>query len=119
MARWVDIGNVDDIPEASMIVVEIEGRDIMVTKIDDKIYAVQDRCGHMCASLSSGTLLGKTVVCPLHHSEFDIETGNVIIDAKVTELNSYLRHMGIPPILTKSLKTYNVKVRGSRVWIQV
>lgn len=119
MAKWVDIGNAEDVPEGSMIVVEIEDNDILVAKVNNRIYAIQDRCGHMNASLSSGTLMGKTVICPLHHAEFDIETGKIVVDARITELNSYLRHLCIAPIRTKNRKTYKVKVTGNRVWIQV
>jgi NAD(P)H-dependent nitrite reductase small subunit len=62
--------------------VEIEGRAVAVYRRGDRVYAVDDSCPHMGASLSDGFVNGKTVVCPWHGWTFDLETGASPLDAE-------------------------------------
>lgn len=70
----------DEIPPMSMKRIEIDGIEIAIINLGGKFFAIRDRCGHMNAPLSRGQIMkdgqGKSiVVCPLHGSTFDIETG--------------------------------------------
>lgn len=51
--------------------------DILLAHTPDGIVAVDDRCPHMSAPLSIGTLEGCIVGCPLHDGRFDLATGRV------------------------------------------
>jgi nitrite reductase/ring-hydroxylating ferredoxin subunit len=52
---------------------------VEMAKMDDgEIYAVNRRCGHTNAPLEMGTLEGYILTCPLHFSQFDIMTGEVL-----------------------------------------
>jgi nitrite reductase/ring-hydroxylating ferredoxin subunit len=51
--------------------------DILVAHTPEGIVAVDDRCPHMSAPLSIGTLEGCIVGCPLHDGRFDLATGRV------------------------------------------
>jgi nitrite reductase/ring-hydroxylating ferredoxin subunit len=42
------------------------------------IVAVDDRCPHMSAPLSIGTLEGCVVACPLHEGRFDLGSGEPV-----------------------------------------
>jgi nitrite reductase/ring-hydroxylating ferredoxin subunit len=42
------------------------------------ICAVDDRCPHMSAPLSLGSLDGCVVACPLHSGRFDLESGDPV-----------------------------------------
>lgn len=50
----------------------------MIANIDGKYYALDNRCGHSNAALSSGILNGNIVTCPLHAAEFDVTTGKKV-----------------------------------------
>jgi nitrite reductase/ring-hydroxylating ferredoxin subunit len=52
--------------------------DILLAHTDDGICAVDDRCPHMAAPLSIGSLEGCVVACPLHSGRFDLATGDVV-----------------------------------------
>lgn len=52
--------------------VEVDGMEIMIANVDGKFYAVGDRCPHLNAKLSEGTLNETIVTCPRHLSKFDV-----------------------------------------------
>ena len=69
--------------------------DIAVFNVGEKFCAAQARCPHRGGLLSPGKLEGSTVTCPLHGSQFNVCSGEV------------LRGPAIDP-----LKTYRVVVEG-------
>ncbi len=70
-----EVADVDEIPVGTMKHVEVNGREFLVANIDGKFYAIDDRCGHASARLSSGGLRGNLVTCPQHGAQFDVTTG--------------------------------------------
>jgi nitrite reductase/ring-hydroxylating ferredoxin subunit len=55
----------------------VEGKEILLGKVEGKYYALDDRCTHRGGPLSEGTLEGGIVTCPWHFGQFDLETGEV------------------------------------------
>jgi nitrite reductase/ring-hydroxylating ferredoxin subunit len=53
-------------------------RDILIVHVETGILATDDRCPHMSAPLSLGTLDGCVIDCPLHSGRFDVCTGDVV-----------------------------------------
>ncbi len=72
---WLEVANVDEIPVGTMKHVEVNDGEIAIANVDGKFYAIDDRCGHTSARLSSGGLRGNIVTCPLHGAQFDVTTG--------------------------------------------
>jgi nitrite reductase/ring-hydroxylating ferredoxin subunit len=52
--------------------------DLLVVHSDEGVCVTDDRCPHMSAPLSIGTLTGCVVACPLHRGAFDLTTGDVV-----------------------------------------
>jgi nitrite reductase/ring-hydroxylating ferredoxin subunit len=52
--------------------------DILLARTSAGIVAVDDRCPHMAAPLSLGTLEGCVVDCPLHNGRFDLCSGEPV-----------------------------------------
>jgi nitrite reductase/ring-hydroxylating ferredoxin subunit len=52
--------------------------DFLVVSTDQGIVVTDDRCPHMSAPLSLGTLEDCVVGCPLHKGKFDLLTGEVV-----------------------------------------
>lgn len=42
-----DACKADEVPEGSMKHVEVDGKEILIAKVDGKFYAIADRCGHI------------------------------------------------------------------------
>lgn len=73
--KMVEVAKTEQIPSGKIKHIEVNGIEMIVANIDDKYYAVNDRCGHSSARLSMGTIKGAIVTCPLHAAQFDVTTG--------------------------------------------
>ena len=69
---------VGELPPGSMRRVTRGDLDVLLAHTAEGIVAVDDRCPHMSAPLSIGSLDGCVVSCPLHEGRFDLATGDVV-----------------------------------------
>jgi len=75
MSKFTEVDKIEELISGTMKMVMAEGREILLTKVGDKYYAVDNLCPHMKGDLSQGKLEGTVVTCPLHGSQFDISNG--------------------------------------------
>lgn len=68
---------VGEVPENARKVVEVGDYKVLVIHTDGRFIAVDNRCPYMYLPLKNGKLEDHAIVCPFHHSAFDLETGNV------------------------------------------
>jgi 3-phenylpropionate/trans-cinnamate dioxygenase ferredoxin component len=71
----VEVAQLDALPRGRGVRVTIGDNRIAMFRVDDRVYAIGDRCSHAEASLAEGELWDTSVECPRHGSEFDLETG--------------------------------------------
>jgi nitrite reductase/ring-hydroxylating ferredoxin subunit len=76
-APFVAALGLDELPAGAMRRVTFGDLDVLLAHTSKGIAAVDDRCPHMSAPLSIGTLEGCVVGCPLHDGRFDLATGRV------------------------------------------
>ncbi len=67
-----------DLPPGAMRRVTVGELDVLLAHTDEGLVAVDDRCPHMSAPLSIGTLDGCVVACPLHEGRFDLCSGDPV-----------------------------------------
>jgi 3-phenylpropionate/trans-cinnamate dioxygenase ferredoxin subunit len=67
-----------ELPAGTMRRVTFGDVDVLVAHTSRGLCAVDDRCPHMSAPLSIGSLDGCIVACPLHAGRFDLETGDPV-----------------------------------------
>jgi nitrite reductase/ring-hydroxylating ferredoxin subunit len=72
------VASVNSLRPGNMMKVEITGKEICISNIDGKYYAIGNRCTHMGCLLSDGELKGENVTCPCHGSVFNLKTGAVL-----------------------------------------
>jgi 3-phenylpropionate/trans-cinnamate dioxygenase ferredoxin subunit len=53
----------------------IEGREILVCRIDEQLFAVAGRCTHSAWPLAGEPIEGMEIVCTLHGARFDLRDG--------------------------------------------
>jgi nitrite reductase/ring-hydroxylating ferredoxin subunit len=68
----------EDIPEGAMTTAKMGTREILLAKVNGKIYAIDNACGHSGYPLNEGTLDGYVVTCAWHEARFDLRTGAVL-----------------------------------------
>jgi toluene monooxygenase system ferredoxin subunit len=56
----------------------VDGRNILLIRARDRVYAYEDRCAHLGLPLSDGYLHDCKLTCAGHHFEFDVCTGRGI-----------------------------------------
>jgi nitrite reductase (NADH) small subunit len=75
-ATWTDIGALDQIPRRGARVVRTAHGCVAVFRtVDDRAFALEDRCPHRGGPLSQGIVHGTSVTCPLHNWVVSLETG--------------------------------------------
>ena len=69
---------VDELPGGTMRRVSFGDLDLLLAHTAKGVCAVEDRCPHMSAPLSIGSLEGCVVACPLHSGRFDLASGDAV-----------------------------------------
>ncbi|MDO8360221.1 MAG: nitrite reductase small subunit NirD [Devosia sp.] len=76
MDDWIEIGRIEQIPRRGARCVKTAVGPIAVFRtMEDKVFAIEDRCPHKGGPLSQGIVHGAQVTCPLHNWVFSLETG--------------------------------------------
>lgn len=78
--EWHDIAPIDDIPEQAPGYFDTGGRHIFTWRQGDDIHVYDSRCPHQVTDIPHLSLEGKTLTCPKHHWQFNIETGECIAE---------------------------------------
>lgn len=78
MTHYVNAFDLAELPVGNCATVTVEGKDIAVFNVEGEIFAMDDACIHMGASLGSGRFEGKTVTCRAHGLRFDVTTGKLV-----------------------------------------
>lgn len=87
----VVVGKVSDFENGGRKIIDVNGKSIGVFRIDDRFYALRNRCPHQFGPLCVGTLAQRAVsdgpgdvkmddgppliACPWHGWEYDLATG--------------------------------------------
>jgi 3-phenylpropionate/trans-cinnamate dioxygenase ferredoxin subunit len=116
MAEFLPIAKTGELKDGAMKQVTISGKQVLLARIGDNYYAAENRCPHLGGKLDQGNLNGKIITCPLHGSQFDITTGEVI---RWTNFTGIALKMGKLLKAPHSLVTYRVKIDGSDVLVDI
>lgn len=88
-AKYQKLCTVNELEENKLIVVETEGENILVTKINGEFYAVENNCTHENLPLNGGEIYQGQIQCPHHGARFDLKTGKATQFPAVVELKTY------------------------------
>jgi nitrite reductase (NADH) small subunit len=89
----------DEIPDGAMKAVRVDGRELVLVRKGERVFALRDICPHQGTRLSTGTVSsairsngvgeysleqrGQIVRCPWHNWEFNAEDGRCLHDPQV------------------------------------
>lgn len=99
MGEFVKVAKLEEIPTDQGMMVDCNGEEVGIFKINGTCYAISGICPHRGGPLGEGELEGTVVTCPWHGWRFDVTTGNNTV------------------IPASTVKTYRVKVEGSDVYL--
>ena len=81
--------NQSELADGQMMLVNTGKDRIVVAKCPEGFAAFSDHCTHKGGPLSDGALIGCTVQCPWHGSQFDINTGRVVAGPAERKIATY------------------------------
>ena len=94
---WHSLIAESEFPAEGKIATKVGGWHVLVAKTDEGLFAVNDRCTHQAALVSTGRIRRGAVMCPLHGARFEMATGRCIGGAY------------------KDLRTFPVRVEGGQI----
>ncbi len=75
MSEYETVAKVSEIPPGGRISLVFDEQAVLVFRIGDDFYAVEDVCSHDGQPLTDGPLEGFAVECPRHGARFDVRSG--------------------------------------------
>lgn len=79
-------------------VVRAGGKQVAVFRIEDRFYAINNRCPHMGYPLSMGTVKEATLTCDWHNWKFDLADGRCVLRG------------------SEDVRSYPVTIEGGRIF---
>lgn len=101
MTDFVPVAKVSETPPGGRKSLVFDERAVLLFRIGDDFYAVEDVCSHDGQPLTDGPLDGFAVECPRHGARFDVRTG---------------RPLCMPAV--EPIATYEVQIRGDDVLLR-
>lgn len=101
MGSFIKVAKKQDIAPGQGIVCEVQGKTVALFNVGSEFCAMTNRCPHRGGPLGEGDLQGTVVTCPWHAWQFDVKTGANVENPE------------------QVLPTYQVKVEGEGVWVEV
>ncbi len=75
MSEFTKVATLSDLPPGAILPVTVGGRDMIVYRDGEHVYASQRRCLHQGADLADGILARGFLVCAQHGWRFHAATG--------------------------------------------
>lgn len=98
---WVRIANVNELHENQILAVRVENQNVILHRKGDNIKCYRNACSHLGFPLDKGKVENNMITCASHQFEYDLNTGKCLT---------------VPDI---SLQSYEVRVKGDKVYVKV
>ena len=87
----VRVASADELSSGQMTVVHVDGEDVLLARVGEEFFAVDNVCTHGGGLLEDGFLLPEAcqVRCPLHGGRFDLRTGDATKPPATLPLTAY------------------------------
>jgi 3-phenylpropionate/trans-cinnamate dioxygenase ferredoxin subunit len=78
MAQFAAVMKLAELPLGGMRACMVDGRELLVCRTREGVFALDNICTHAHARLSEGRLRATRLICPLHGAAFDVRDGRVL-----------------------------------------
>ena len=75
MHEFIEAAKLSDIPASGKLCLEVEERFVVIIKVENQYFCIDDTCTHDGGPLGEGELEGFCIACPRHGAKFDVRTG--------------------------------------------
>lgn len=112
---WVKVLLESELQEGNRKAVRASMRRMILFRLNGKLYAIESNCPHMRFPLNDARVTEDAgIICPFHHSAFDLETGDV------KEWSPWPPGIGaVAGAIRRQrvLQTYPIKAEGGYIWV--
>jgi nitrite reductase (NADH) small subunit len=102
MPDFLRVATTEEIQPGQAKLVEVNGKEIAIFNVNGSYHAIDNTCTHVGGPLCEGEIEGTEVTCPWHGAVFDVTSGQVL-----------------GPPAPESVASYNVRVEGSDIEVEV
>lgn len=78
MSEFCKVATISDLADGSNMLVETNDRLVILCRIGDEFFCIDDVCTHDGGTLSDGKHEGCQIECPRHGAKFDVRTGKAL-----------------------------------------
>ncbi|MFT5299400.1 MAG: 3-phenylpropionate/trans-cinnamate dioxygenase ferredoxin subunit [Mariniblastus sp.] len=78
MSEFIKLASKSDLAEGATMLVEADDRLVILSRIGDEYFCIDDICTHDGGTLSDGEHSGCEIACPRHGAKFDLRTGKAL-----------------------------------------
>lgn len=96
------VASLSQIDDPGKMTVEVNGRIVVIVRVEGEIFCVDDVCTHDGGPLGDGELDDHCLICPRHGARFDVRTGEALT---------------MPA--TEPTQSFEVRVVGEEIWVNV
>lgn len=102
MSEFVKVANLSQISDPGRQLTEVDDRLVVLFRVGDQVFCLDDVCTHDGGPLAEGELHGNSIACPRHGAQFDIRSGHVLT---------------MPA--TEATVAHEVKVEGDDIYVRI
>ena len=102
MSGFEFAANVDEIADGEKLLVEVADELLILFRIGNEYFCLDDVCTHDGGTLSDGEHCGLEISCPRHGARFDIRSGQAL---------------SMPA--TQATRTHEVKVESEKIYVKL
>jgi len=102
MTGFVLVAKTTDLADPGQMLAEVDDRVVVLLKVGEEFFCLDDVCTHDGGPLSDGRLDDHTIACPRHGAKFDVRTGKALT---------------MPA--TEDTVAHEVIIRGDEVWVRI
>ncbi len=88
-SSWKKVCSDAELVEGSPLLVRSGDEEVLLARLDGKVYAVGNKCPHYECPLNEGTLFGREIICKCHNARFDVTTGRMVSAPSLKDLPVY------------------------------
>ncbi len=113
---WIKVLAETELSEGERRIAPAGEYDVLLLRHNGRIYAAGRKCPHLGVSLKRGEIKDGALICPLHRSAFDLETGAV---RTWTPWPPGVGKVFAALSEEKPLPVFPAKIEGGEIWVDV
>ena len=102
MSDFIKVATTSDWADGEKRLIEVDDRLVILFRMGDEFYCIDDVCTHDGGTLSDGVQVGCEIECPRHGAKFDIRDGKALC---------------MPA--TQDTVAHQTRTDGTDVWVQL